>query len=173
MPPNIGFTTADAAIGIEPVRELKQAALTHVMSNSFGFGGNNTVLIFSRPDSAARPRPIRPRPLAVNGIGVIGPGAVATRAIEPPLPAGDLLAHSCGNLAGAESLSPNQRRRLNRMVQMALIAARRSHSPDATKRVAVAMGTGMGCLEGGAVFIKILIKKEKTEPMPARFPGSV
>ena len=173
MPPNIGFTTADAAIGIEPVRELKQAALTHVMSNSFGFGGNNTVLIFSRPDSAARPRPIRPRPLAVNGIGVIGPGAVATRAIEPPLPAGDLLAHSCGNLAGAESLSPNQRRRLNRMVQMALIAARRSHSPDATKRVAVAMGTGMGCLEEGAVFIENLISKDENEPMPARFPGSV
>lgn len=104
---------------------------------------------------------------------MVGPGAVGIRPIEPPLPADDLLAHSCGSLAGAESLSPNQRRRLNRMIQMALIAARGIHSPDATKRVAVAMGTGMGCLEDGAVFIENLISKDENEPMPARFPGSV
>jgi 3-oxoacyl-(acyl-carrier-protein) synthase len=173
MPPNIGFTTIDPAIGIEPVRELKQASLTHVMSNSFGFGGNNAALIFSRPDSPQRPRPIRSGPVAVSGIGVIGPGTVAARAIGPPLPAGDVLAHTCGSLAGADALSPNQRRRLNRMVQMALIAARGSHSPEPTKRVAVAMGTGMGCLEDGAAFIENLILKDENEPMPARFPGSV
>jgi hypothetical protein len=59
------------------------------------------------------------------------------------------------------------------MVQMALIAARGSHSPEPTKRVAVAMGTGMGCLEDGAAFIENLISKDENEPMPARFPGSV
>ncbi len=173
MPPNIGFTTIDPAIGIEPVKELRRISLKHVMSNSFGFGGNNAVLIFSQPDSPTRPRPLQPGPVAVSGIGMIGPDAAGIRAIEPPLPAGDVLAHSCGNLKGAESLSPNQRRRLNRLVQMALIAARASHSPDATKRVAVAMGTGMGCLEEGAVFIENLISKDENEPMPARFPGSV
>jgi hypothetical protein len=76
-------------------------------------------------------------------------------------------------LAGAEALSPNQRRRLNRLVQMALLAARGSHSTKPSERVAIAMGTGMGCLEDGAVFIENLISKDEHEPMPARFPGSV
>ncbi len=159
MPPNIGFTTLDPAIGIEPVREMKNASLTHVMSNSFGFGGNNAVLIFSQPESPALTRSIRTKPVAVTGVGVIGPGVVVNRQIEPPLLAETLPAHSCGTLAGAEALSPNQRRRLNRMVQMALIAARKSHTTNAAQRVAIAMGTGMGCLEEGAVFIENLISK--------------
>jgi 3-oxoacyl-(acyl-carrier-protein) synthase len=173
LPPNIGFTTTDPAIGFEPVKEMKPASLTHVMSNSFGFGGNNAVLIFSQPQSPVSTRPIRPTPVAITGIGVIGPGTVVNREIEPPLPSGTVLAHSCGNLAGAESLSPNQRRRLNRMVQMALLAARGSHSANPAERVAIAMGTGMGCLEEGAAFIENLISKDEREPMPARFPGSV
>jgi 3-oxoacyl-(acyl-carrier-protein) synthase len=173
MPPNIGFTTLDPAIGIEPVKEIQQASLTHVMSNSFGFGGNNAVLIFSQPESPPSTRSIRTKPAAIRGIGVIGPGAVVNQPIEPPLLPDTLPAHSCGNLAGAETLSPNQRRRLNRLIQMALLAARGSHSTNAAQRVAIAMGTGMGCLEEGAVFIENLISKDEREPMPARFPGSV
>jgi 3-oxoacyl-(acyl-carrier-protein) synthase len=173
MPPNIGFTTPDSAIGIEPVKEIRQTSLTHVMSNSFGFGGNNAVLIFSQPDSPPLTRSFRTKPVAVTGIGVVGPGVVINRQIEPPLLAETLPAHSCGTLAEAEALSPNQRRRLNRLVQMALIAARGSHSTNSAQRVAIAMGTGMGCLEEGAVFIENLISKDEREPMPARFPGSV
>jgi 3-oxoacyl-[acyl-carrier-protein] synthase II len=173
MPQNIGFTTVDPAIGIEPIKEMRRASLTHVMSNSFGFGGNNTVLIFSRPESPALTRSIRAKPVAVLGIGMIGPGGVVNRQIEPPLLAETLPAHSCATLAGAEALSPNQRRRLNRLVQMALLAARGSHSTNSAQTVAIAMGTGMGCLEEGAVFIENLISKDEREPMPARFPGSV
>jgi 3-oxoacyl-(acyl-carrier-protein) synthase len=174
MPPNPGFTTLDPTIGIEPVREMKAASLSHVMSNSFGFGGNNAVLIFSKPESPVSTRSIRKKPIAVRAIGVIGPGVVVERQIEPPLLPDTLPAHCCGTLAGAEALSPNQRRRLNRLVQMALIAARGSHSCDnAAQRVAIAMGTGMGCLEEGSVFLENLIAKDEREPMPARFPGSV
>jgi 3-oxoacyl-(acyl-carrier-protein) synthase len=173
MPQNIGFTTVDPMIGIEPVKELRNASLKHVMSNSFGFGGNNAVLIFSQPESRVLTQTIRTRPVAVTGIGIVGPGTIANRQIEPPVPNASLLVHSCGTLAGAETLSPNQRRRLNRMVQMALIAARSSHATNTTQRVAVAMGTGMGCLEEGAAFIENMISKDEREPMPARFPGSV
>ena len=35
LPPNPGFSQIDPAIGLEPVRELTPARLTHVMSNSF------------------------------------------------------------------------------------------------------------------------------------------
>lgn len=38
----------DAAEGMPVVRELREAALHTVMSNSFGFGGTNATLVFSR-----------------------------------------------------------------------------------------------------------------------------
>jgi 3-oxoacyl-(acyl-carrier-protein) synthase len=173
IPPNPGFTAADPAIGLEPVTSLRSAPLTHVMSNSFGFGGNNAVLIFSKPEAPAFTRAARPGPMAVTGLGVIGPGAIVEKEIEPPLPAGKVTAHDCGALADASQLSPNQRRRLSRLIQMALLAARRSHTPRPGERLAVAIGTGLGCLGDAGAFIENLIGKDEREPMPARFPGSV
>ena len=75
--------------------------------------------------------------------------------------------------ADAATLNPTQRRRLSRIIQMAILAARRSHPVDPTKRLAIAIGTGFGCLEEGAVFIENLFIKDEAEPMPPRFPGSV
>ena len=179
MPPNPGFTTVDPAIGLTPVTRLQAASLTHVMSNSFGFGGNNAVLIFSKPDATTVPRSPQPGPASITGLGVIGPGTLGTRVIEAPLPPGELTVRSCGVLADAALLSPNQRRRLSRLVQMALVAARRSQPPGAPatpvapERLAVAIGTGLGFLEDAAAFIENMISKDEREPMPARFPNSV
>jgi hypothetical protein len=89
------------------------------------------------------------------------------------LPSGVVRAHSCATLTDASLLTPNQRRRLGRMIQMALIAARRSHPPDMGKRLAVSLGSGMGSLEDAGAFLENLISKEEREPMPARFPNSV
>jgi 3-oxoacyl-[acyl-carrier-protein] synthase II len=47
--PTLNFREADAATaGIAVVRETRAAALRHVASHSFGFGGENCVLVFSR-----------------------------------------------------------------------------------------------------------------------------
>jgi 3-oxoacyl-(acyl-carrier-protein) synthase len=173
LPPNPGFEKIDPAIGLEPITTLRPAPLAHVMSNSFGFGGNNAVLIFSKPETPARTRAPHPVEVAVDGLGVIGPGAVAVQEIRPPLPPGKVSVHSCGVLSDAALLNPNQRRRLSRLQQMALITARRSHASDPSQRVAVAIGTGLGCLEDAGAFIENLISKDEREPMPARFPNSV
>jgi 3-oxoacyl-(acyl-carrier-protein) synthase len=176
LPPNPGFHTLDPAVGFAPVTTLQRASLTHVMSNSFGFGGNNAVLIFSRPETPALTRPPQAGPVSVTGLGVIGPGSVTVREIEPPLPAGKVTVRSCGELADAALLTSGQRRRLGRQVQMALVAARRSHPPDKTsptRPLAVAIGTGLGFLEDAAAFLENLIAKDERVPMPARFPNSV
>ena len=176
LPPNPGFRTLDPAIGLTPVATLQRAPLTHVMSNSLGFGGNNAVLIFSRPEAPALTRPPQHGPAAVTGLGVIGPGSIVVREIEPPLPAGKVTVRSCGEVADAALLTSGQRRRLGRLLQMALVAARRSHAPDRTAPalpLAVAIGTGLGFLEDAAAFLENLISKDERVPMPARFPNSV
>jgi 3-oxoacyl-[acyl-carrier-protein] synthase-1/3-oxoacyl-[acyl-carrier-protein] synthase II len=173
IPSNPGFLESDPAIGLVPVTKFQSAPLTHVMSNSFGFGGNNAVLIVSVPERIPQTRAPEKIQIAVNGIGVISPNTISVREIEPPLPPGKVLVHSCGALADTALLTPNQRRRFGRLVHMALIAARRGHAPDPTQRLAVAIGTGLGCLEDAGIFLENLISKDEREPMPARFPNSV
>ena len=45
---NLHFKNAIAAIGLSPVLTYKKMPVYHVMSNSFGFGGNCSSLIFSK-----------------------------------------------------------------------------------------------------------------------------
>ena len=45
--PNIGFERRMPELDFDPVRSPKYAALKHVLSDSFGFGGSNSSLIFS------------------------------------------------------------------------------------------------------------------------------
>jgi 3-oxoacyl-(acyl-carrier-protein) synthase len=48
MYPSLGFQNPIPDIGLTPVLEYKKNDIEHVMSNSFGFGGNCSTLIFSR-----------------------------------------------------------------------------------------------------------------------------
>ncbi len=46
--PSLNFTNAIESTGLRPVAATRKLNLHHVMSNSFGFGGNCTSLIFSK-----------------------------------------------------------------------------------------------------------------------------
>ena len=47
--PSLQFKNPIASTGLIPVCEYRSMAISHVMSNSFGFGGNCSSLIFSKP----------------------------------------------------------------------------------------------------------------------------
>jgi 3-oxoacyl-(acyl-carrier-protein) synthase len=185
LPPNAGFAQTDPAIGFEPLVALTPVSVQHVMSNSFGFGGNNACLIFSRSDSTAVPRPVATRAVAISGLGLVGPGSPGLREIEPPLPSGSVAVFSCGDLKEAERLTSEQRRRLSRLIQMTLLAAQDSRKrkepandcgtnpSHVSPSLGVMIGTGMGCLEDAGAFIENLVAKDEREAMPSRFPNSV
>ena len=46
--PNLNFKNQMKELNFSPVTELKKKELNHVLSNSFGFGGNNSTVIFSK-----------------------------------------------------------------------------------------------------------------------------
>jgi len=47
--PNMNFKQQMKELSYKPVTELlENVKVDHVLSNSFGFGGNNSALIFSR-----------------------------------------------------------------------------------------------------------------------------
>jgi 3-oxoacyl-(acyl-carrier-protein) synthase len=47
----LNFRQPIAATGLQPVSSYRKMPVTHVMSNSFGFGGNCTSLVFSKISS--------------------------------------------------------------------------------------------------------------------------
>ena len=46
--PNLNFSKKIEELSFEPVRELQLAKLDHVLTNSFGFGGNDSSLVLSK-----------------------------------------------------------------------------------------------------------------------------
>ena len=56
VPGTPGFEVADEKLGLEPVKELRAQPVAHILSNSFGFGGNNVALVFERADLSCRSR---------------------------------------------------------------------------------------------------------------------
>ena len=46
--PNLNFKQPIASTGLIPVQSYRKTSLQHIMSNSFGFGGNCSSLIFSK-----------------------------------------------------------------------------------------------------------------------------
>ena len=49
LPPNLNFKNKIDKLTFEPVSELKRdIKINNVLSNSFGFGGNNTAIVFSK-----------------------------------------------------------------------------------------------------------------------------
>lgn len=51
IPANLRFRTKDPGLDFDPVAEkIENIKLNHVLSNSFGFGGNDSSLIFSRAE---------------------------------------------------------------------------------------------------------------------------
>jgi 3-oxoacyl-[acyl-carrier-protein] synthase-1 len=44
----LNFSFSDEDLNINPLIENRKARVNHVLSNSFGFGGNNSTLIFSK-----------------------------------------------------------------------------------------------------------------------------
>ena len=185
LPPNPGFGEVDPEIGIEPVRSFRPATVRHVMSNSFGFGGNNVVLVFSKPPTPVAghrvpavftaPDSRTTEPLAiVAGCGVAP--AENTSTFDTPAGAAQVLA--CGDFGAEKELSPARRRRLSRLQQMTLVAAKRCVPAGVLARfqpeqVCVAIGTGLGSLNEAAAFVENMWRKDEAEPLPQRFTNSV
>jgi 3-oxoacyl-[acyl-carrier-protein] synthase-1 len=51
--PNINFKNVIPEINLIPVTQVKDAKLRHVLTNSFGFGGNDSSVVFSSHEATA------------------------------------------------------------------------------------------------------------------------
>jgi 3-oxoacyl-[acyl-carrier-protein] synthase II len=206
VPGTPGFEVLDERIGLAPVLEFSRLSVTRVLSNSFGFGGNNVALVFSKADNVRSERsegsPIEIgtsrraeiQRLAIFGAGVVSPAGnsfadiaaamqqggapIGTFTVPAISEAATAKVYACGGFGAEELIEPAKRRRLSRLQQMTLVAARRSLDERVAarvlpERICAIIGTGLGALTDTAAFVENLILKDERAPRPASFTSSV
>ena len=211
IPGTPGFEIADEKLGLEPVKEFCALPVARILSNSFGFGGNNVALVFGRADLSCRSRreeahfktglsqslptsAATKMGFAVLGVGTVsaaggsfaeiattfrnGGATISPFAVPAISPTEQAKVFAAGEFGAEQFIEPSKRRKLNRLQQLSLVAARKSFPPElantvAPEKICVAIGTGLGSLNDTAAFVENMILKDERAPRPSLFTSSV
>jgi 3-oxoacyl-[acyl-carrier-protein] synthase II len=182
--PTAGLEEPDPSLGILHVpgkgREVPRVRVA--LSNAFGFGGMDTVLVFAQPDLgreggagptlAARPSPPAPS-VVVIGAAIFGPSGLHPSEECADLPAGRFAG---GVAADPDSLlDPVRSRRLDIVARLGAVVVERALEESGAPRdgTGVILGRAFGSVDGCAAFMRRVVEKGPRSASPAEFPNLV
>ncbi len=179
MPANTGLQKVDPTLGLTPLTSPLEGSVKAVLSNSFGFGGNNGSLVIGAVNAWPHPTPRQVSPglpgLAVHGYSCLT-GAGGTAATLDRIRNGASAAGMAELTTIAKTLPPRLIRRLKRLPRMALFLATQALAESPLKEQkpdAVFMGTSWGALSETHDFLTRLEESKEQFPSPTDFVGSV
>jgi 3-oxoacyl-[acyl-carrier-protein] synthase II len=162
-----------------------------VLSNAFGFGGMDTVLVLCDPEIDGRVT-LESTRISVPGKTRAGPASLG--ASEPPVvtgvavfgPSGLLGISECATLVDARGaahgavdpeplLDPSRARRLDRAARLGAVVAARA-AAEATVPLAdvgIVLGSAFGNVDESAAFMHRVFEKGPRSASPAEFPNLV
>jgi len=174
VPANTRCKEPDPALCLTPITTPLSQPVAAVLSNSFGFGGNNASLIITPPGKFTCPH----RPAAARAWTIIGSSCLTGAGGKDKTMAALWLDQPIAGALSLTEISANLParavRRLKRLprIALALAAAAQDDSTAASPR-AVFMGTGWGALSETYDFLKRLRETAEQFPSPTDFIGSV
>lgn len=172
LPANTGCREPDPELAITPIAEVTEAPVGAVLSNSFGFGGNNCSLVIAETDRFPAPEKHEVfSPLAVHGLSCLS-GAGNTEATLERLQNGQAVIGKAAGEVISRGLDPGLIRRLKQLPRMAMSLARQAVE-EARPPSMVIMGTGWGALTETHDFLDRLYTTDEQFPSPTDFVGSV
>ncbi len=176
MPANTSLQNVDPALGLSPLTSPLECPVRAVLSNSFGFGGNNGSLVIGRPETFRKAPTEKNRAgLAIHGYSCLT-GAGGTIATIAQLEEGASVSGMAALEAITENLPPRLIRRLKRLPKATLalaVAAQENSALVNCKPGSVFMGTGWGALSETHDFLTRLAESKEQFPSPTDFVGSV
>ena len=176
MPANTGVQQVDPALGLLPLINPVEGPVKAVLSNSFGFGGNNGSLVIGASGAFVRPSAPQPcGPLAIHGYACLS-GVGNTGTTMERINCGAAVAGMADLAELSENLPAQLIRRLKRLPRMTLalaVMALQNSGLDARKPGSVFMGTGWGALSETYDFLTRLNASKEQFPSPTDFVGSV
>jgi len=175
VPANPGCRCPDPRLKLTPLQRPRHQPVHCVLSNSFGFGGNNAAVVVGRAASAgtaAADTP--PRRLYATGSACLT-GAGDTRQALQALAAGRPCSGPAETRAALTAVPARTVRRLGRLSRLALALAlttrEDTHRPDAP--AGVFLGTAWGALTETGHFLSELFESDERFASPTAFVGSV
>jgi 3-oxoacyl-[acyl-carrier-protein] synthase II len=179
-PPTVGLEEVDPACALSHVPVARPARIRAAMSDSFGFGGTDTVLVFAEPGAFPPPAWPAPRPVVVTAAATVGPlgvlGVEGARAyLEPgPPPAPGAIRFEPG-----EHLDVGRARRLDRAGKLTTTVIARALADarvvieESAERLGAVVGSAFGSIEGCTAFMRRVYDKGARFASPADFPNLV
>ena len=192
LPQNLRFRSTETCI--EPVHAVTRKALRYVLSNSFGFGGNDSALLFQAVN--VLPGSIGDMACDQSGANVL-PGSIGAHrgakvdkvyllsatqisAQEPlceaweenPVALTEPLTRS-READYKQFIPPLEARRLGKILKRAIATADVALKAAGVETPeAIITGTGLGCIENTEIFLDALCRQGEDQMMPTRFMQS-
>lgn len=182
LPPTIGLEEVDPGCQLAHVTTSRPAVIRAAISNSFGFGGTDSVLVFTALGAFSAPPPVQaPARVVVTGGATVGPlGVLGARGslayLEPgPAPAPGAIA-----VRPADHLDVGKARRLDRAARLTTIAtatagaeAGLAFGTPSCADVGAISGSAFGSVDGSTAFMRRVYDKGAKFASPADFPNLV
>ncbi len=174
-PANVGLAQVDGQLQLAPLMAPLHKPMNTVLSNSFGFGGNNAALVIGRSRKPAQTLSASSLPPLTITAAACLTGAGRTQATWQAFASGQTC-HGClADQIVCEGLPPRATRRLKRLPKLALALATeacRQLSPEQMPK-AISLGTAWGALSETHDFLQRLFESSQQFPSPTDFIGSV
>lgn len=179
LPENLRFKGTESCI--EPVHEgsspvTRHLSLKYVLSNAFGFGGNDSALLFARMEGSKPkienefPHPDKVYLLSAEQISAQEP--LSEDWTEHPVDLTEALTRS-READYKQFIPPLEARRLGKILKRAIATADTAlEKAGIGTPEAVITGTGLGCIENTEIFLDALCREGEGEMMPTRFMQS-
>ncbi len=180
LPANTGLETVDPKLGVAPVRQPTRSRVRAVLSNSFGFGGNNACVVLCQAgeaNSVADARPDRTR--ALPALRIAAAACLSARGTLDDtwaaLVAAKKVAGFVPDACFAGAAPAAFIRRLKRLPRLMLALAQTAHTASgrSTPPDLLAVGTAWGPLAETQDFLRKLFETGDQFSSPMDFIGSV
>ncbi len=178
--PNINFKDAIEEVGIVPVTELvKINDIERVLTNSFGFGGNDSSVVFSSTKFVGdKPLSESESPLTTknNPVFIVGTGCVSPQNtleddtfLEDPIEVEDQYLQII-KPNYRDFINPKLLRRMSKIVRMGIVSSSVAmQDADIDHPDAIITGTGMGCQVDTEKFLNSMIENNEGLLTPTSF----
>jgi len=182
MPPTVGLEEVDPDCRLVHITAARAGIVRAAMSNSFGFGGTDTVLVFAEPDRFPAPRAARRRAVVVTGAATVG--AAGVRGVDasadyldagPPPPVGPI------PFTASEHLDVARARRLDRAGRLGTVAIATAlreagagaPNADEAQSLGAIVGAAFGSVDASTAYMCRIYDKGAKFASPADFPNLV
>ena len=183
IPGNTGFSTPDPELNFIPVPNPIQQPVHRVLSNTFGFGGNNAAIVISKAENrragtccrdATRVQKPTMDPMSVLGSACVTGAGTTADSLEAFYKGGSL-AGMITDKTLTDLLSLKKVRRMKRfsrlMLALAVLAGK--DAPPDISPASIIGGTGWGSLSETWDFLSRLFAGNEKSSSPIDFVGSV